>query len=337
MSMESVIFGIDKHRVQILFDRSRLSLGSIIYVEFSSSGEPVAFYLEKAEGRIPYWVRWISGSEWYVELIKEFQLRPEFVKRVEDVVGEFISHDEINTTLKAFSDRVRPSHFFKTRELEQNPLSVVFTVLERLDVCSRLSSPNVAKALFCYHEPLVTYLLLTCFDRLGQPTEWLDFGAWLKSKRHKDERKEGHQAAGRVADLTGACQMLHSHYLALYGVKSSFFRFLREVLPPWARRYLLNSIEITKCKNPPFPKALPETTDEEKEAYLFKRRNDYTHKAAFTPPAGEWLGRCYSNHVQEFRTEYWTDTVTTDWPAVLEKTVRIGLASYLRLGQRHLA
>ena len=63
---------------------------------------------------------------------------------------------------------------------------------------------------------------------------------------------------------------------------------------------------------------------EQKEKYLFKRRNDYTHKAGFRPPAGEWFGGSIGSPVQEFFASYWTSTRTHDWPGVLERAVRAG-------------
>jgi hypothetical protein len=73
-------------------------------------------------------------------------------------------------------------------------------------------------------------------------------------------------------------------------------------------------------------------TDSEKENYLFERRNDYTHKADFRPPAGEWFSGGRSNPVQEFKATKWTSTRTQGWPEILERTVRIGLARYISNG-----
>jgi hypothetical protein len=74
-------------------------------------------------------------------------------------------------------------------------------------------------------------------------------------------------------------------------------------------------------------------SDAEKEIYLFKRRNDYAHKADFRPPGGEWLGRSYVNPVQEFHTDHWTTIRTIGWPEILDKVVRVGLARYLLRSQ----
>jgi hypothetical protein len=71
------------------------------------------------------------------------------------------------------------------------------------------------------------------------------------------------------------------------------------------------------------------TGHDEKEKYLFKRRNVYTHKADFRPPAGEWFTGGITNIVQEYTETNWTSTQTHGWPDVLEKTVRGGLARYI--------
>jgi hypothetical protein len=200
-------------------------------------------------------------------------------------------------------------------------------------MCSRIKRPEVEKALFTYHEPLVSYLCLTCFDRLGQPADWETFGDWLGSSSKMAERETALTKISPGLDQVGVAAALHSHYSTLYGVGSSFFRFLREIIPPEVRRELLDSIEIHRLKNPPDLADLAPATDEEKEKYLFKRRNDYTHKADFKPSAGPPLGQFYSNHVQEVHAEYWTDTSTNNWPEILNKVVRVGLARYLLLAK----
>lgn len=329
MNFDYVTFAIDTKRIRTQFDKTQLKLGSVVYVQFSASEEPIAVSARMSEGTIAYSIRWISPSEWNIELTQGFKLRPEFAQRIQEEIGEYISRTKIEAALQVFTNRVRKEHFYKTSELGNNPLSLVYTVLERLDLCFRIKQPEVEKTLFAYHEPLVSYLYLTCFDRLGQPAEWVDFGSWLKSSRHKDEREIALSNIIQTENVIEVAQTLHSDYTALYGVKSSFFRFLREILPPDIYRELLDSIEIDKLKNPPNLEKLPDGNDAEREKYLFKRRNDYTHRADFKPPGGEWLGRSYSNHNQEFHTEYWTSTRTRNWPEILDKVVRVGLANYL--------
>jgi hypothetical protein len=72
---------------------------------------------------------------------------------------------------------------------------------------------------------------------------------------------------------------LYKFYNDRYGVRSSFFRFLHEVLPKDQRDILLSSIEIKSLENPPYIGENTSSDEAEKEKYLFKLRNDYTHKA----------------------------------------------------------
>jgi len=228
---------------------------------------------------------------------------------------------------------VRADRLHVTAELGNNPLSLIFTVLDRLAECRRLRQsppfpPAVASRL---DDPLVSYLYLTCFDRLGQPADWMDFGAWLESSDSKDERDAVlRQAATRGMTLEERMRIAYGQYNALYGVRSSFFRFLRDILPPEMRRELLDSIDRTIILNTPSTVSR-QATDEEKEKYLFKRRNDYTHKGDFRPPPGEWFGGGYASPTQEHHANYWTSTQNSGWPDVLEKAVRVGLARYLRV------
>jgi hypothetical protein len=327
VSIDYVIFGIEGKRVRTQFDRALLRLGSVVYVQSILDNEPQVL-AQISEGAIPYSVRWISPSEWYVALTRGFALPSEFAQRVQDAIGNYISRAEIDTSLKDLAARVRMEHFYKTSELDRNPLSVISTVLGRLDLCSRLNQPEMQKLLFAHHEPLISYLYLTCFDRLGQPADRVDFGTWLTSSRHDAERRLAINGMPAGTDILAGTRLLHSYYTSLYGVKSSFFRFLHELLPPAVHRELLGSVTIERLTNPPKLETLPSADDNEKEKYLFKRRNDYTHKAAFTP-TNERLGRAYGSPAQEFHADHWTSTSTRGWPDTLDRVVRVGLARYL--------
>jgi hypothetical protein len=167
--LESVIFGLlgKSIRVQRLYDRSRLRLGSLVYVRPSAQEDGTEFSPEWSDGSIPYWVRWIATSEWYVELIPRFELRAEFAERVHKEVEGYLSRTEVNDAIAKFVGLVRMERFYQTSELGGNPLSVVFTVIDRLEVCRRLrQSPPFPVEFFktALDDPLVTYLYLTCFD-----------------------------------------------------------------------------------------------------------------------------------------------------------------------------
>ena len=70
---------------------------------------------------------------------------------------------------------------------------------------------------------------------------------------------------------------IYNEYHSLYGVKNSFFRFLREVIPENIRNSLLNSILVEKWTNE--NKQILEFEVDElcKEKWLYNTRNNYTH------------------------------------------------------------
>src|SRR5205809_6439189 len=67
-------------------------------------------------------------------------------------------------------------------------VAALANVYSRLDPCRLLRQSEVERGLGPHHQPLVTYLLLTCFDRLGQAPDWLASEHWLRSRRHAPER-----------------------------------------------------------------------------------------------------------------------------------------------------
>src|SRR5712692_3395434 len=195
----------------------------------------------------------------------QFELRPQFSQKVQHEIGEYITRAEIDAALASFAQMVRTDRIHITAELANNPLSVVFTILDRLGVCRRLRQqpPYPASVMPYLDDPLVSYLYLTCFDRLGQPANWLDFGTWLESSDCKDERDTILQEGSQAACLNESIKIAYRRYTALYGLRSSFFRFLREILPRDVRGELLNSIERSITTNAPKLEGR-EATDKEK-------------------------------------------------------------------------
>jgi hypothetical protein len=188
--VETVIFRLwDREgRFEQLYDRTRLKLGSPVYVRFSDQNQPTEFSAEKAVGTVPYWVHWTS--EWSVVLVPQYELRPEFAKRLHNELEGYLSSHEIDGVIKTFVGRVKMELFYRTDEMENNPLNIAFTVADRLSVCRRLRehSPIPHEIASHFDDPLVSYLYLTCFDRLGQPHDWEPFANWMESSRHKAER-----------------------------------------------------------------------------------------------------------------------------------------------------
>jgi len=137
-------------------------------------------------------------------------------------------------------------------------------------------------------EALVCYLLLTCFDRLGQKQKYLTFNDWLNSKKktHEKERNIVIDKMERADDFLGGAKALHEHYQEIYGVKNSFYNGLSN-LPKDARKRLLDSIQVRVCPkyglygpNVGMPASRLNDSDLKKQLqfkYLYKRRNRFTH------------------------------------------------------------
>jgi hypothetical protein len=135
------------------------------------------------------------------------------------------------------------------------------------------------------YQALRFYLLLTCFDVLGQPAEWKDFNSWL-AKKDNPERDEVLAKAVGLTVLEGT-KILYNHYNAIYGVKNSFYRFIKEIISEQRREELLRSITIRKYCNEPYRELEYNATDDDKVKFLFTIRNSFTHKAlSLASPGG---------------------------------------------------
>lgn len=133
---------------------------------------------------------------------------------------------------------------------------------------------------------LITYLLLTCFDVLGQKQNWLSFGSWLETKDERI-RIEREEIIRKIADenlnLPQTTKYIYDEYNKIYGVKTSFFNFIREVIPPETRKELFEKIRVN-IRKIDFEKKKSEWSAEngstkKKEIYLFSIRNDFTHNS----------------------------------------------------------
>lgn len=177
-----------------------------------------------------------------------------------------------------------------------------FLVQERLSLAKRileqgeqLRDPSLIQDkndgwthLYIHHEALVNYLLLTCFDILGQSNEWLPFNSWLQADRTKCEREEAAALISHSATPVEIAQEMYAAYQSNYGVKTSFYRFIDEVLDEKARERLLFSVKIEqKLKNGDL---IVIKDPLRKKAFLYESRNLFTHYLLPTgsPARGVW-------------------------------------------------
>jgi hypothetical protein len=166
---------------------------------------------------------------------------------------------------------------FKTNSWRNSMVRRLLQVNERLRLVRLLENdgtPDLEKKYL--YPPLTVYLLLTCFDQLGQPDKWMPFDSWLKSKRSRQDREALRpHLVGLTADESAA--RLFRAYQDSFGVKSSFFRFLHDILPHDQREAMFSQMRMEFYRDYPRDLRTREGVIEEKEVYLFRVRNDYTH------------------------------------------------------------
>jgi len=87
-------------------------------------------------------------------------------------------------------------------------------------------------------ESLVNYLLLTCFDRLGQTRGFTTFKDWLSSKRkeHVEEREKALQTLKSSTSPLVIAASLAEHHQEIYGVRNSFYKGIESLSEEWQKR-----------------------------------------------------------------------------------------------------
>lgn len=154
----------------------------------------------------------------------------------------------------------------------------------------RQSNPyEVEYPLYRNYYGLKVYLLLTCFDILGQPEEWLDFSSWLNCKKPNIIKERDFIFNNtKLENQVQYINEIQKQYNKRYGVKNSFYSFVNEVLSNENRLKLFDSISnmeiVSELKvyedgshSPPSGKGI-EINNELKLKFLFQLRNSFTHK-----------------------------------------------------------
>ena len=129
-----------------------------------------------------------------------------------------------------------------------------------------------------YYPQIRTYLILTCFDSLGQPDKWRFFPDWISSKSKTKEREEIIDRIQTSNNLDFAHQ-LFIKYNQVYGVKRAFFRFIDEIIDDNLREQMFSKLQIRIIAEPSKEEIIKEDHElqEIKKHCLFKIRNDFTH------------------------------------------------------------
>ena len=339
MPSQKVVFIFRNKRYERKFDREQLSLGKSFWVTTNEDDMVIDLSADKQPNGIATQVTWIAPSEWAVWLDEGNDLLPNLEQKLGDIVGSLVPMSDIASVIQSQRKMLKRTDFVSdfslTSEFINSPLHVMKTVIDRIDLCDHFGKLDVQESLFHHHEPLLIYLYLTCFDRLGQRAAYITFGDWLITQKKQYREQRENVKIPHEKSPTEITKLYYDKYIEEFGVKTSFYRFLHSVLPNVSRVNLLASFEIMCLENPPSLKDLSSADDKAKEAFLFKLRNDYTHNGNFkggigshmptAPNPGHW--RAY---YQEFRKNDWRTVEVWNWPNIFRECVKHGLASYIR-------
>ena len=336
MSSSKVVLGFKGIRYEADFAPGAIRIGSVVYVVDAEDDSAPVFSLEPVSSGRALGVIWMAKSEPYYVLSDTSEPDEELVFLAKRALDGRLADDAIVDALRASCEDIRPEHAYKTKEHSQSHRTLIATVCHRIDLCRRLASGDVGRELFIHYRGLVCYLLLTCFDRLGQPSDWLDFGSWLSAGRCRSERECAVAEAKELDGLVAQSAHLYQTWIEAYGVKQSFIGFIRSVLPGASRDSLFQSIKATVLPIPGCRGEERPWDNEEKERFLLRVRNDYTHSGLYSggvhpsTVTGIDVTGAWSSFLQEFSAETWVDISVRDWPQVLDCVVRDGLAEYMR-------
>ncbi|MDO8454662.1 MAG: hypothetical protein Q7S59_08845 [Sulfurimonas sp.] len=182
----------------------------------------------------------------------------------------------------------------ETNEFVVARLRLAQQLLEESDQLKGMDGYSFESEKWWFHprherEALVAYLLLTCFDRLGQHGRYISFTDWLNSKKgiYISERTNALSSLPSDVGSIEFASGLFEQYQDLYGVKNSFYQGIIG-LPEDVKERFLKSVNLTfnpeygmygsNVSTPSVP-----LNDEKKELdlklkYLYSKRNRFTHK-----------------------------------------------------------
>lgn len=315
------------------FKANSIKFGSILYVTTSEAKEITAISNKKGNRSIPTGVIWISGNN--AELSDGVIIKEAEIVRIQDKIGPYIKDEILLEKISILHRKLRLDQLYKSKEVENSKIKVIIAVIERLELIEIFAERELNVRLLGFYQSLVVYHLLTCFDLLGQPDNWIDFMNWHISTNKISEKKDARSRFNFWDNFETKVKKYYDFYIYKYGVRKSFVRFINEVIPDSTREELFNSIRISVNGMPnPSIRIKEDSNQTVKMNFLSDLRNKYTHSAIFIPgfhqdfrmPGTKSL---FTNFTETINATSWVTISVRDWPDALKKVVKIGLAQYI--------
>lgn len=209
---------------------------------------------------------------------------------IDNLYEKFLSHlidkEEYLERIKQIGDSYDKEAKLSDKDVWMQSLyRRIFHVHERVILVNHLETIKLEvqkdSFLMGYMYPsLCTYLLLTCFDNLGQPsTGFIFFPDWVISKRKATEVDPILVKNENILDTSKKeyVSSIYRDYHKIYGMKNSFYRFINEIIPSFQRDNIFNNIIFEFLKDETHVQRFSLGTVREKKNWLFSTRNNYTH------------------------------------------------------------
>lgn len=260
----------------------------------------------------------------------------------DEALKDYIEKDKLHSIMKRILDKVEEEwrnkeNIFQVNIIDISKPRILFAANERLNTAT-IILPDESETDFekKYHIPPVSeYLILTCFDLLGQKSNFISFDQWLTSKKKKNERTEFLNNIN-TDDFIEKSKKLYQKFQNIYGVKNSFMNFINYTLDKEHRTQLFDTIRVKIYSD--YPNNLFDVQyggDDEKASYLYSLRNKFTHRAEHSTP-NPYL---WPNHYDEegwynrddiyFKKKNWFYSVNRQYNEKLIKSVKYGIYSRL--------
>lgn len=326
--MEEVKFQIGENFYQKKFLKSNLRLGKILYIEFIESTLGILIHENQVKNSTKYSINYIAKDFDFVVLTSNFKVINEQIEPLYDQLKEYLDKSTLFSKINAMSNEVRIEHSFKSKEINESKINVIFSVSQRINLVHSLKDDCIAQRLFTDWQPLVVYHLLTCFDSLGAKTPFLNFDDWVRKNKEKLIAKKNESSS----ELILRC---HEEYKFDYGTKNSFYRFIDELLPTQTMLELLQSVKFQKTMHPHLGvESMEDISPDSVKRFLYDYRNNYTHKSriihGLSPSINNISPSIWCYVKQELTDKYILFTAIRNWPDIIEKSVKVGLAEYIK-------
>lgn len=232
-------------------------------------------------------------------------------------------------------------------ELIKSPAFRVLKVYERLKLIKEIKGQYDTfgnMEIINLFPGLITYLLLTCFDQLGQSKSGHEFFPnWVSSKT-KEKEHERNRITSKLNSEGINCESseflfslrLYEEYHKIYGVKNSFVNFLKNILNKDQLKIFFDKIIIEDYKVTKDDYEFLEHKDiDAKIKWLFGLRNKYTHNLVSQET---YFHHGYYGNPENFTL--WEEVhskekvkrilVAESFKDEIENTVLIGITDYLK-------